>query len=578
MTTATNISGQTINDELITALYCRLSVEDIKDDKSKKKNGREDESNSISNQKQILLDYCKKHGYKNTMFFIDDGISGTSFDRSGFNQMQQMVEEGKVCRIIVKDLSRFGREQVEAGRLTQIVYPSLGVTFISIQENVNSSTGDGMEMLPFYNIFNEWYAAQTSKKIRAVWQSKANNGKRVSSTVPFGYVKDSTDKEKWLIDEPAAEVVRKIYDLCLAGRGPLQIARILEAEKILLPSAYYESVGRKHSNPVPQNPYRWDQKTVVHILENRQYTGCAVNFKSTTVSYKVHKVIHNPKEEYQIIPDMQEPIINEEKWLRVQELRENRRRNTATGKSSLFSGLVYCYDCGAKLHFCAAKSLNKNQEFFRCANYKDGRGGTCKIHYIRNVVLEKIVLEAIRNLAEFIRYNEKVFLYMIAKQNDAMRKAEYEKLKKTVADGEIRIKELDRLIEKVYEDNALGRIDDDRYRKLMSKYEREQKELAVTVSEGQETLKSAEQKSVDLRLLLRTFREMTDIQELTPTLVNSLIERIEVHNNDKSSGHCFVKVDIYFTAIGMICIPTEEEVIAMMEEAKKNPQEYRIVA
>ncbi len=578
MTTAANISGQTTNDELITALYCRLSVEDIKDDKSKKKNGREDESNSISNQKQILLDYCKKHGYKNTMFFIDDGISGTSFDRSGFNQMQQMVEEGKICRIIVKDLSRFGREQVEAGRLTQIVYPSLGVTFISIQENVNSSTGDGMEMLPFYNIFNEWYAAQTSKKIRAVWQSKANNGKRVSSTVPFGYVKDATDKEKWIIDEPAAEVVRKIYDLCLAGRGPLQIARILESEKILLPSAYYESVGRKHSNPVPANPYRWDQATVVHILENRQYTGCAVNFKTTTVSYKVHKKIYNAKEDYQIIPDMQEPIISEEKWLRVQELRENRRRNTATGKTSLFSGLVYCYDCGAKLHFCAAKSLNKNQEFFRCANYKDGRRGTCKIHYIRNVVLEKIVLEAIRNLADFIRYNEKVFLYMIAKQNDAMRKAEYEKLKKTVADGEIRIKELDRLIEKVYEDNALGRMDDDRYRKLMAKYEREQKELAVTVSEGQETLKSAEQKSADLRLLLRTFREMTDIQELTPTLVNSLIERIEVHNNDKSSGHCFVKVDIYFTGVGMICIPTEEELISMMEEARKNPQEYRIVA
>lgn len=578
MTTATNISGQTINDELITALYCRLSVEDIKDDKSKNKNGREDESNSISNQKQILLDYCKKHGYKNTMFFIDDGISGTSFDRSGFNQMQQMVEEGKICRIIVKDLSRFGREQVEAGRLTQIVYPSLGVTFISIQENVNSSTGDGMEMLPFYNIFNEWYAAQTSKKIRAVWQSKANNGKRVSSTVPFGYVKDATDKEKWLVDEPAAEVVRKIYDLCLAGRGPLQIARILEAEQILIPSAYYEAVGRKHSRKVPINSCRWDQATVVGILENRQYTGCAINFKTTTVSYKVHKKIYNAKEDYQIIPAMQEPIISEEKWLRVQELRENRRRPTATGRTSLFSGLVYCYDCGAKLHFCAAKSLNKNQEFFRCANYKGGRRGTCKIHYIRNVALEKIVLEAIRNLAEFIRYNEKVFLYMIAKQNDAMRKAEYEKLKKTVSDGEIRIKELDRLIEKVYEDNALGRIDDDRYRKLMSKYEREQKDLAVTVSEGQETLKSAEQKSVDLRLLLRTFREMTDIQELTPTLVNSLIERIEVHNNDKSSGHCFVKVDIYFTGVGMICIPTEEEVIAMMEEARKNPQEYRIVA
>ena len=230
MTTANNIKGQTIdiNEELITALYCRLSVEDIKDDKDKRRRGSEDESNSISNQKQILLDYCKKHGYKNTMFFVDDGISGTSFDRSDFNRMQKMVEEGKICRIIVKDLSRFGREQVEAGRLTQIVYPSLGVTFISIQENVNSTTGEGMEMLPFYNIFNEWYAAQTSKKIRAVWQSKADNGKRISSTVPYGYVRDEVDKEKWLIDEPAATVVRKIYNLCLAGRGPSQIARQLE--------------------------------------------------------------------------------------------------------------------------------------------------------------------------------------------------------------------------------------------------------------------------------------------------------------------------------------------------------------
>nr|WP_278141816.1 recombinase family protein [[Clostridium] hylemonae] len=294
----------------MTALYCRLSVEDMKDGKKH----TEDESNSISNQKQILLDYCKKQGYKNTMFFVDDGISGTSFDRSDFQRMQRMAEEGKICRIIVKDLSRFGREQVEAGRLTQIVYPSLGITFISIQENVNSTTGEGMEMLPFYNIFNEWYAAQTSKKIRAVWQSKADNGKRVSSTVPFGYMKDPDEKEKWMIDEPAAEIVRKIYDLCLAGRGPSQIARQLEEEQILVLSAYYESIGRTHA------------------------------------------------QKYQIIPNMQEPIISEEQWLRVQELREHRRRPTATGRTSLFSGLVYCADCGAKLHFAAAKSMTRNQE------------------------------------------------------------------------------------------------------------------------------------------------------------------------------------------------------------------------
>lgn len=576
MTTANNIKGQNINNDLITALYCRLSVEDIKDDKNNKRRNI-DESNSISNQKQILSDYAKKHGYTNTMFFVDDGISGTSFDRSDFNRMQRMVEEGKIGTIIVKDLSRFGREHIEGGRLAEIVYPTLGVTFISIHENVNTSTGEGMEMMPFYNIFNEWYAAQTSKKIRAVWQSKADNGKRISSTVPYGYVRDAEDKEKWLIDEPAAAVVRKIYELCLAGRGPSQIARQLESERVLVPSAYYESVGRKHSQKVPLNPYNWDQATVVGILENRQYTGCAVNFKSTTVSYKVHKIIHNAVEDYQIIPNMQEPIISEDVWLRVQELRKNRRRNTATGRTSLFSGLVFCPDCGAKLHFCAAKSLKPNQEFFRCANYKDGRG-TCKIHYIRNVALEKIVLEAISDMADFVRCHESIFLYMIAKKNKAMQKAEFERLKKTVANSKVRLGELDKLMAKLYEDNVLGRVTDDFFQMMMKNNEREQKELTMAVADGEQVLQSSEQKSADTRLLIRTFREMTDIKELTPIIVNKLIERIEVHNNDKSSGHCYVKVDIYFTGVGMISIPSEEELLAMMEDIRKNPEEYRLAA
>ena len=566
MTTANNTNGQT--EEKITALYCRLSVDDDKKDA---------ESNSITNQKQILLDYCQKQGFTNTMFFVDDGISGTSFERGGFQQMQKMVEEGKICRVIVKDLSRFGREMVEAGRLTQIVYPSLGVTFISLHENVNSTTGEGMEMLPFYNIFNEWYAAQTSKKIRAVWQSKAENGKRVSPTVPFGYVKDLNDKEKWLIDEPAAEVVRKIYALCLAGRGPLQIAKQLEEEKTLVPSAYYESIGRTHARKVPSDYCKWDQKTVVGILENRQYTGCAVNFKSTTVSYKVHKKIHNAKEDYQIIPNMQEPIISEEQWLRVQELRKHRRRPTATGRTSLFSGLVYCADCGAKMHFAAAKSLTRNQEHFRCSNYKSGRG-SCTVHFIRDVVLEKIVFEAISSLADFVKCHESVFLYMLAKKTNAMRQKEHKRLELAVEQGTKRIAEIDRLIEKVFEQNASGILSDERFSKMLQSYEKEQKALTQEVADSRQTLEEAKQKATDLRLLLRTLREMTEINELTPTLVNSLIERIEVHNNDKSSGHCYVKVDIYFTAVGMIDIPTEQEILAMMEEIRENPQNFRFVA
>jgi len=398
MTTAMKLNGQA--DEKITALYCRLSVDD---------DNKDEESNSITNQKQILQDYARKEGYTNTMFFVDDGVSGTTFQRPDFMRMERMAENGEIGTIIVKDLSRFGREQVEMGRLTQVVYPSLGIRFIAIQERVDTLTGDGVEMMPFHNIFNEWYAAQTSKKIRAVWQSKADNGKRVSSTVPFGYVKDADNKEKWLVDEPAAEVVRKIYALCLAGRGPSQIARQLEKEQILIPSAYYESIGRTHARKVESDSCRWDQKTVVGILENRQYTGCAVNFKTTTVSYKVHKTIYKPTEEHQIIPNMQEPIISEEQWLRVQELRQHRRRPTATGRTSLFSGLVYCYDCGAKMHFAAAKSMTRNQEHFRCSNYKSGRGN-CSVRYIRDVVLGRIVLEAISEFADFVKCHEAVFL------------------------------------------------------------------------------------------------------------------------------------------------------------------------
>ena len=411
MATANKTKGQ--KEELITALYCSLSVDD---------DNKDMESNSITNQKQILQDFARREGYRNTQFFVDDGVSGTTFQREGFQQMQEMVEDGLIGTIIVKDLSRFGREQVEMGRLTQIVYPSLGVTFISIQENVNTAAKTGLEMMPFYNIFNEWYAEQTSKKIRAVWKSKAEHGKRVSSTVPYGYKKSPEDREKWIVDEPAAEVVRRIFHLCLAGRGPSQIARDLEREKILTPTAYYASVGRATRNPIPANPYLWADEAVKHILENRQYTGCAVNFKSTTVSFKVHKKIYNPVAEQQIIPNMQEPIISEELFDRVQELRSHKRRNTKTGRASLFAGLLFCPDCGAKLHFCAAKSLKPNQEFYRCANYNSGRG-TCNIHYIRNVVLEQIVAEAVGSLADFVRCYEPIFLYLLAKSNTAARQS-----------------------------------------------------------------------------------------------------------------------------------------------------------
>ena len=554
-------------NEKITALYCRLSQDD----------GREGESNSISNQKEILMDYARKHGFLHPEFFVDDGISGTTFERPDFQRMQRMVESGEVATVIVKDLSRFGRNYLEVGDYLEIQYPKLGVRFIAIQENVDTLKESGTEMMPFNNIFNEWYAAQTSKKIRAVNQMKAANGKRVSSTVPYGYVRDTENKDIWHIDEPAAAVVRKIFALCLAGRGPLQIAKQLEQERILTPTAYHHSIGRAVSNPLPADPYRWSDSTIENILANRQYTGCTVNFMTTTVSYKVHKTVYRPEEEWQIIPNTQDAIIDDDTFKRVQELRENRRRPTATGRTSMFSGLVFCHDCGSKLHFCASKSLKPNQEFFRCAEYKDGRG-SCRIHYIRNVVLEKIVLEAIRNLADFVRCYEPVFLYMMAQKNSIGKKAEKQQLKATISNGKNRIKELDKLIERIYEDNVLGKISDERFTRMSASYEAEQKSLIASVSASEARLREMEKETVNLRLLLNTLRECTDLEELTPTIVNTLIKRIEVHNNDKSSGHCYVKVDIYFTAAGLIDIPTAEEIQKMICEIQENPDAYRISA
>ena len=546
-------------EEKITALYGRLSDDD----------GVDMESNSISNQRTILQDYAKKNGYLHPVFFYDDGVSGTTFERPGFKEMEALVKAGKVSTIIVKDLSRFGRNYLEVGRYLEIVYPTLGVKFIAIQENVDTLAGTGTEMMPFHNIFNEWYASQTSKKIRAVWAMKAANGKRIGSTVPYGYVKDKENREIWHIDESAAAVVRHIFALCLSGMGPLQIAKQLEREQILTPTAYFISVGRDTRNSMPANPYLWSDSSVDNILANRQYTGCAVNFKSTSVSYKVHKTVYKPEEEWQIIPNMQEPIIDENTWLRVQELRKNKRRPTATGRKSLFSGLIFCPDCGAKLHFCAAKSLKPNQEFYRCANYKDGRG-SCKIHYIRNVVLEQIVQTAVSDLADFVRNYEAVFLYMLSRKTEAEKKTELQAMRQRLTAAQNRISEIDRVISRLYEDNILGKISDKRFSKMSAGYESEQKALEAEVAEIEQKLKDADKAGVDLRMLLKGLREFTEVKELTPELVNTLIQRIEVHNSDRSSGKIRVKVDIYFTAAGMIDLPTEKELEKLMQEYRKD--------
>ena len=540
----------------ITALYCRLSQDD----------GREGESNSISNQKEILAQYARANGFHNTMFFVDDGISGTTFDRPDFQRMQRMIENGEIGVVIVKDLSRFGRNYLDVGEYLEIKYPTLGVRFIAIQENVDTLKNTGTEMMPFNNIFNEWYAAQTSKKIRAVWKSKADKGERIAAAIPYGYIKSQDDPKQWIIDEEAAKVVRYIFELTLEGLGPMKIARRLEDEQILSPTAYYLENGRKSSNDISaRGKCAWSTTSVRHILENRQYTGCTVNFKTSLVSYKVHKTVYNPEEEWQIIPNTQEAIIDEDTFNRVQELRDSRRRNTATGRESLFSGLLYCADCKSKLYFCAAKSIKPEQEFHRCSAYKENRG-SCSIHFIREVVLRETILELVKRVALFIQQYEAVFLYMYAKKHNITKEVNTRNMKATIERNKRRIKELDKLIERIYEDNVLGKIPDARFSKMMASYEAEQNQLVTETAKAEESLKTMEQDKVDLRAFLETIRQCTDIKELTPAIVNRLIRRIEVHNSEKIDGRKQVRLDVYFTAVGLIDIPSEKELIEMMRE------------
>lgn len=393
----------------------------------------------------------------------------------------------------------------------------------------------------------------------------------MSAAVPYGYMKSPDNPKQWIIDEPAAKVVRYIFELCLAGLGPMKIARRLEGEKIICPTEYLSQQGKKTSNSRPSNPYNWQQTTVRHILENRQYTGCTVNFKSTFVSFKVKKTVHLPEEEWQIIPNTQEAIIDEDTFERVQELRQHCRRNSATGKSSMFAGLLYCADCGSKLYYCASKSIKDGQEFYRCSQYKENRG-SCTIHFIRDSVLKELVLDTIRRVAKYVQGFEPVFLYLFAKQNTLGREMNIRNMKQNIENSKRRIKELDMLIERIYEDNVLGKISDERFYRMSANYEKEQKELLATVEHDEQAVRKAEQEKVDLKVFLEAIRECTDLKELTPTIVNTLIKRIDVHNSEKDeNGVKHVPIDISFTAVGIINIPTEKELIAAMQEMRETP-------
>lgn len=552
---------KTENTNKLTALYCRLSVDD----------GVDMESNSIGNQRKILREYAESHGITNYMFFADDGYSGTDFNRPDFQRMQAMVERGEITTIIVKDLSRFARNYIEAGNYLEVKYPSMGIRFIAIQENVDTIKGTGTEMMPFYNIFNEWHAAQTSKKIHEVWKVKANEGKRIASSVPYGYLRAPDGKNEWIVDEDAAKIIKYIFDLCLQGYGVGKIASRLEKEEILNPTAYFISKGITTRNPLRIPPCQWRASTIRGMLANLQYTGCTVNFKSTTVSYKVHDRVKNPQEEWQIIPNTQDAIIDIETFMRVQEIRSHRRRHTSTGRTSIFTSKMFCGDCGSKMYFCAAKSVPEDREFFRCSEYKENKG-SCSIHYIRESVVRQAVTEAVKKVVEYVTEFEPVFLYLYAKKHSENMLTNIRETKSRSQQARKRIEELDRLIMRVYEDNALGKLSESRYSMMAANYEAEQAKLKEQIEADESALANAEKSTIDLRAFLKAIRQCTVFEELDEKTVNTLISKIEVFKKERIDGKYHIPIKIHFTAVGIIDIPNEKEILSIMEEIRNDPK------
>lgn len=534
-----------LNQEEITALYCRLS----RDDK------QEGDSNSIINQKKILKKYALDRGYTNIQFYIDDGVSGTTFNRAGFQSMIADVETGKVKRVIVKDMSRLGRDYLQVGMYTEIFFPEHDVHFIAVNDGVDSNQEDN-EFTPFRNIINEWYAKDTSKKIRAVKRSKGMAGEHIGSHPPYGYMKNPENKKEWIIDEEAAEVVREIFRLCVGGYGPTQIANILTERKILCPTYYALEKGGKPRTALPADKFTWNGPVVAKILDRMDYLGHTVNFKTHVKSYKVHKTIYNSPDQWKIFEGTHEAIIDKETFEIVQKIRAGKRRPTRMGEMPMFSGLLYCADCGRKLSFHRKADDPPEKHNYLCENYRSNTS-KCTMHYIRNVVVERIVLENLKEVIQYVSNYEDEFVRMIMDSDMRQRNRELSQKKKRLAEIQKRIGELDTIFQRIYEDNIIGKLSDERFMKMSKGYEDEQHTLQAEADEIQSELQQEEKKSVDVKRFLAIVKKYTDLTELTPEILREFIDKIIVHAPDKSSGRRLIPLFFPIVLTSLLVVGTQ---------------------
>ena len=541
----------------ITALYCRLSVEDTKDEK---KNGKEDLSNSIQNQKAMLLQYARDHRFPHPTFFIDDGYSGVTYDRPGFQKMLDEIEAGHVGAVITKDLSRLGRNSALTGLYINYTFPQNDVRYIAINDHfdsINPNSTDS-DIAGIKNWFNEFFAKDTSRKIRAVQKAKGERGERLTVHVPYGYMKNPENPKEWIIDEEAAQVVKKIFTLCMNGRGPSQIADQLEKDKILTPTAYKNKQGVKTPHTEPENPYRWHESTIVNILERKEYIGATVNFKTYTNSIWDKKQRENPEENRVIFYNTHPAIIEQEVFDKVQEIRQQRHRRTATGKSSPFSGLVFCADCKQKLYYSTTKYFEKRQDFFTCSTHRANKD-KCSGHYIRAVVLEDLVWNHMKEVISYVtRFRVEMEQKLRLQSEETIRV-----YKKRLAQAEKRIGELDRLFIKIYEDNAKGNLSDERFAMMSKTYEDEQAHLKVEIVNLQKEVEVQERQIENLEQFIQRARRYTDLTELTPYALRELVKAVYVEAPDKSSGKRKQKIHISYDLIGFIPV----DVLTKAEQA-----------
>jgi site-specific DNA recombinase len=541
-----NRQSQTaVKNDLITALYCRLSRDDE----------LQGDSNSIKNQKAILQKYATDNGFGNIQFFVDDGYSGTTFDRPDWQRLSGMIDEGQIGTLIVKDMSRLGRDYLQVGMLTEMVFPNNDVRFIAVNNGVDSVNGTENDMTPFINLFNEFYAKDTSRKIRAVFKAKGNAGKPLCTNPPYGYIKDPEDKNHWIIDETAAEVVREIFHLCVQGYGVSKIANIITAKHIMNPTAHAKALGIGVSdNRSTADDYKWGNSTISHMLTRQEYIGSTVNFKTYRKSYKQKKQLKNDPDNWQIFEDTHEAIIDSETFAIVQRLREGRRRVTPMGEMPILSGMLFCADCGAKLYQVRHRGWTHDKEHFVCATYRKVKGG-CSSHQIRNVVVEELLLDGIRNITAFARDHEDEFVQMVTDKTRAEVNRSLRDDKRELEQAQVRAGKLDSIIQRLYEDNLDGKISDERFAKMTASYEDEQKTLESRIRELKAAIGTVTENASNVDAFLKLVRRYTDIQELTAEIIREFVEKIYVYKAEHIDGKRVQRIKIVWNCIGEFIPP-----------------------